>query len=180
MKRSAIIAAGLALAGGAAWWWLQRMINVRAFLALIRSVESRDDYSVIAGGDHFDDFSEHPFVLDPNRSRPLGTTASGAYQQVRKTWALARDALGLPDFSPASQDAAAKFILTYKVPGADRINPQGTGVYDLVAGGKFDDAIVALRLEWESFDKMLAGSYHVTLAQAREFIEAQGGAYAAA
>src|SRR4051812_31132526 len=118
MDRSRLmIAAGAALAAGAAWWWWSRMRNVQAFAALVRYAESRNDYTVIAGGDHFSDFSEHPFIVNPNRARPAGTTASGAYQYVRATWIMARDALALPDFSPASQDAAFPWLLKYKVPG---------------------------------------------------------------
>lgn len=152
--------------------------NVAAFLALIRRVESADDYGVIAGGARFTDFSEHPYVREWDRVKPLGTTASGAYQMVRATWAMARDALGLEDFSPASQDAAAEWLLKYKVPGQNIVMPEGTGNYELVAAGRFDEAIAALRLEWEAFDRMLAGRYHVTLAQAREYLQANGAVLA--
>ena len=180
MKRAAIIVSTAALAAGAAWWW-SRVRNVQAFAALVRRAEANGDYSIIAGGDHFTDFSEHPFVLDPNRPRPLGTTASGGYQMVRGTWLIARD-FGdkLPDFTPASQDVAFERLLRYKVPGQNRMNPDGTGIYELVAGGQFDAAISALGTEWESFAKMMAGRYHLTMADARAIIEAQGGTYAAA
>lgn len=139
--------------------------NVAAMLAVIRAVESRGDYYVIAGGDRFTDTREHPFVLQPSRRRPLGTTASGAYQMVVGTWTMARDALGLRDFSPASQDAAAAWILQFKRPAA----------YPLVLAGRFVDALAALRREWEAFDKMLVGTYPVSIAQAQAIFEAAGG-----
>ena len=161
------------------WTWT-RMTNLQAFLALLRQAESGDDYSVIAGGDHFDDFSEHPFIVDPQRPRPLGTTASGAYQITRPTWIMARDGAGLADFSPTSQDAAGLWILRYKVPGHNAVNPEGTGNYELVQAGNFDAAMAALGPEWESLSKMIAGRYPITLAQAREIIVAQGGVYASA
>jgi lysozyme len=153
--------------------------NVSAFMALIRRVESEDDYGVIAGGVRFDDFSEHPFVVQWDRARPIGTTASGAYQMVRGTWMLARDNLGLTDFSPASQDAAADWLLKYKVPGQNAVRPEGTGIYGLIEAGRFDEAMAALRLEWEAFDRMLNGRYHVSLNQARDFLRAAGGVTAA-
>lgn len=159
-------------------WRGSSAVNVRAFLALIRQAESNDRYDVIAGGDTFDDFDEHPFVLDPYRRKPLGTTASGAYQMVVHTWLLARDALALPDFSPANQDRAAEFLLAHKVPGHNVIKPEGTGTLELVQAGRFDDAIAVLGPEWESFAKMTAGTYHITLGEARAFIEAKGGTYA--
>lgn len=181
MNRGALVV--IALAAAAAGFYLVRRAgvssNVLAFLALIRQVEAGgDDYFIIAGGDRFEDDSEHPFVLEPNRHKPIGTTASGAYQMVRKTWTLARDALGLTDFSPASQDAAAIWLLKHKVPGKHEMRLEGTGNYELVSAGRFDEAIAALRLEWEAFDRMVKGQYHVSMAQAREFLVAQGGALA--
>lgn len=178
MKRPAMLAlVALALAVGL--WLAMRPRNITAFLALIRRAESGDDYYIIAGGDHFTDTREHPFVLDPGRAKPLGTTASGAYQMVRGTWALARDALGLTDFSPASQDAAAEWLLRYKVPGENAMQAEGTGVYELVEAGQFDEAMARLGPEWEAFAKMAVGRYHLSLDDAREFIESQGGTYSA-
>src|SRR3989442_550697 len=165
MRRAAQFAV-LALAGAGLWWWWSRMRNVQAFLALIRQAESGNDYGVIAGGAHFDDFSEHPFIVDPNRPRPLGTTAAGAYQMTRPTWIMARDGAGVSDFSPASQDAAAEWLLHYKVPGQNQVNAAGTGNYELIVAGRFDEAMMALALEWDSFAKMIAGRYPFTLAQA--------------
>lgn len=149
--------------------------NLRAFLAMIRQVESNGDYSVIAGGDHFSDFSEHPFVLDPGRVKPLGTTAAGAYQMVRQTWAYARDALSLPDFSPSSQDKAAAWLVQYKVPGQNRIEPAGTGNLALVEAGDFEGAMRAFAPEWESLGKIIAGRYPFTLAQAEAIYNDAGG-----
>jgi muramidase (phage lysozyme) len=151
--------------------------NVRAFLALIRQVEPSPpgDYTSIAGGDHFSDFSEHPFVLEPDRVKKLGTTASGAYQMVKKTWAYARDALELSDFSPASQDAAAAWLLQYKVPGQNIIEPGGTGNIELIEAGDFRAALAAYAPEWEALQKMLQGRYPVTLDQAQAIYSDAGG-----
>lgn len=142
--------------------------NLAAMLALIRAVEpGPGQYQAIAGvrGPAFSDMSEHPFILNPTRTRPLGTTASGAYQMVVGTWKMARDALGLPDFSPASQDRAAAWIIQYKRPAS----------YPYVISGQFLRALAALRNEWEAFDKMLVGTYPVTLAQAQGIFESAGG-----
>lgn len=142
--------------------------NVAAFLSLIRHAEANDQYNIIAGNDYFDDFSEHPFVLNPNRPKPLGTTASGGYQMVVGTWKMARDALELNDFSPASQDAAAVWLLQYKRPGA----------LDAVRAGHFTDALQRVRGEWEAFDKMLKGTYPITLADAQSIYTTAGGTVA--
>lgn len=180
MNRSQIaIAAAAALAAGGAWWW-SRMRNVAAFKALIRTAEAQGRYDVIAGYPSypdaiFTDYSEHPYVLNPNRERYIGTTASGAYQMVRKTWTLARDGLELGDFTPASQDAAADWLIKYKVPGQDAVNPEGTGNYELINAGRFADAIVALGPEWESLQKIAAGRYYLKMGDALAFIESAGG-----
>jgi muramidase (phage lysozyme) len=154
-----------ALGGLFDWSTMNTDNNVTAFLALIRHIEANDDYTVIAGGDHFSDFSEHPFVLNPNRPKLLGTTASGGYQMVKGTWIMARDALGLTDFSPASQDAAAIWILQVKRPGA----------YDAVAKGDFSIAVSLLQNEWESFAKMMQGTYPITYNDAQDFYTSNGG-----
>lgn len=153
--------------------------NINAFLALIREVEANGRYDVIAGGDTFDSWEEHPFVLKPTRSKPLGTTASGAYQQVRKTWSMARDALGLTDFTPESQDAAARWIIDHKIPGTDQFNLDGTGNGDAIRAGDFRTALEIFAPEWEAFDKILKGEYHVSLAEAESiFHQAGGGSFA--
>lgn len=142
--------------------------NLAAFLALIRRIEAGDRYDIIAGGDTFTDYSEHPFILAADRPRPAGTTAAGAYQMVVGTWKMARNALGLPDFSPESQDRAAVWIMDVKRPGA---------LADVLAGN-FDSAVNRLTEEWDAFKRIKAGTYNVTLAQARGLYEQNGGTFA--
>lgn len=191
MSRAAFIfAALLAAVAGGFFIWKQRNPgsallpsflmtpgdrNMAAFLALIRELESNNRYDVIAGGDTFADFSEHPYVLDPQRAKPLGTTASGAYQQVKGTWIMARDALGLKDFSPESQDAAARWIVAHKIPGQNQFNLDGTGLDEIIRSGDLQAALEAFAPEWEAFAKILQNRYHVTLADAEQFFRQSGG-----
>lgn len=66
-------------------------------------------YDVMNGGQRFTDMSRHP--LAKGQAAKGGTTsASGRYQFVRGTWERAAKALGLKDFSPASQDRAAWWL----------------------------------------------------------------------
>jgi len=55
----------------------------------------------------FNDFSQHPRspAIDPKTGRP--SDAAGLYQFLGSTWDAEARKLGLKDFSPASQDAAA-------------------------------------------------------------------------
>lgn len=66
-------------------------------------------YDVMNGGQRFSDMTRHP--LKRGQAAKGGTTsASGRYQFVRGTWDEAAKALGLTDFSPASQDKGAWWL----------------------------------------------------------------------
>lgn len=85
-------------------------------LAAIRHIIQRSEhggrvgqYDVLFGGEIFADFSRHP-----NKLVKIGryrSTAAGAYQINYPTWQEIQRALHLPDFSPASQDAACDFLI---------------------------------------------------------------------
>lgn len=87
--------------------------NRRAFLDMIAFSEGTagpEGYRTMFGYHMFDDFSDHPrqyFSFTNSRGETLKTSAAGRYQFLGKTWDSLAKKLGLPDFSPASQDAAA-------------------------------------------------------------------------
>lgn len=89
--------------------------NVRAFLAMIRQFESAGRYDVIYGGQRFTDYSQHPNVRvpfeDPRTGKMNYSTAAGAYQITNPTWKTILNNAGSGDFTPASQDAAAVWLL---------------------------------------------------------------------
>jgi len=146
--------------------------NVNAFLALIRLFEAGTagpmSYSTLIGGAQFSSFIEHPFLLDPTKpaiqsgSLPA-SKAAGAYQFLPQTWTEARDALGLPDFSPASQDAAALFLIRRR------------GALTDVQNGEFARAILKLGREWASLPGSPYGQTSKTLAQAETAYVSFGG-----
>lgn len=95
--------------------------NLLAFLDMLAwsegtstSTATKDDgYDVIVTGvdgkpEVFTDFSQHPFAGGrPSKvinSKGLTSNASGRYQFMLKDWAHYKAQLGLPDFSPLSQD----------------------------------------------------------------------------
>lgn len=146
--------------------------NLTAFLKLVRVAESGDDYSALIGGGNITDFSDHPAnkgwpgIRTPDNRK---TTAAGAYQITQTTWnSEVQPALHLPDFTPKSQDEAALWIIQFKRPGA----------WGLVTQGLLTPALARLRLEWESFDRMLAGTYSITLAEAENIYTSAGGTVA--
>ncbi|PTT21678.1 muramidase [Acidovorax sp. HMWF029] len=64
-----------------------------------------DGYSTLFAGGQFEGFADHPRVYVPFRNTT--SSAAGRYQILARTWDGVRGKLGLSDFSPASQDAAA-------------------------------------------------------------------------
>jgi len=103
--------AGAALAavaggGGAA----RAPSNADRWLGTIRYAEHGRDgpetYSTMFGGDRFDPAKGHPNRVV--RSGGYASAAAGAYQFMPDTWSRVSKQLGLKDFSPASQDRAAR------------------------------------------------------------------------
>lgn len=117
--------------------------NVTAFLRMIRVAEGTsgpDGYSTMVGGSLFRSFHDHPRVLVTitSRGQQIKSSAAGAYQILRGTWDEVRSRLGLPDFSPSSQDRAAVELIRRRGALAD------------VRAGRFADALQKCRKEWAS------------------------------
>lgn len=66
------------------------------------------------------------------------STAAGAYQIIRPTWLRLKSKLSLPDFSPASQDAAAAELLRER------------GALARLEVGDFAGAVAKAKKEWAS------------------------------
>lgn len=122
--------------------------NVRAFLRVIREKESSQSdmaYRMIVGGGLFNGFADHPRIKGvcwkTATGKQLCSTAAGAYQITATTWDETRAAMGLPDFSPASQDLAA----------LGRIAARGA-LQDVLTGN-IAGAVSKLKKEWEAFER---------------------------
>jgi muramidase (phage lysozyme) len=155
--------------------------NVQAWLATLRNTEgtdkAADPYAAVYGyAFTIADFSKHP--ADPKgQAWPGGlitrgtyagkhSTAAGAYQFNWGTWSDAVRALGLPDFSPASQDAAAVW-LTGKC-----------GALDAVKAGDLASACAAASSRWASLPGSTAGQGGQALASVQETFTSNGGTLA--
>lgn len=151
---------------------LQRA-NVQAFLRLIREGESSQDesaYSVMFGGDHFNDFADHPRIKNTRvvGGKELTSTAAGAYQFIRATWDEMASLYKLPDFSPINQDCAAVGLI-YRRKALDQ-----------VIAGRINEAIRRCGQEWASLPGSGYGQPTQALAKALAVYEAHGGRIEAA
>ena len=160
-------------------------LNLTAFLAMLRKAETGTDgmdaYGMMFGRRRFSDFSDHPrtpaqfTAADGVR---LWTSAAGAYQFMAvspiptggsthvDTWDRLRAKLNLPDFSPASQDAAAVQLLVDCDALAD------------IRAGRFDAAVSASRRIWASLPGAGYGQPERSLASLRTAYTAAGGFFA--
>lgn len=121
----------------------QQADNLRAFLDMIAFAEGTsgpNGYRTLFGGGLFDSFADHPNQLITRKlgGRPITSTAAGRYQFLRRTWVTLQDRLNLPDFGPASQDAAAVELIRER------------GALNDVYAGRLGVAVGKVRKIWAS------------------------------
>ena len=151
----------------------QQNKNLDSFLHVIRTAERTavpNGYRTIFGGKLFTDFSKHPNIKVPFHDKAIGktnySTAAGAYQFLYSTWENCRKKLNLPDFSPASQDKAARMLIS------------GRGALNDVLLGNFAEAISKVRKEWASMPNAGYSQPEKTLAQVTKWYKDAGGVIA--
>lgn len=158
--------------------------NTSAFLATIRRAEGTAGpagYNTLFGGRTVADLGDHPRQAQrftDRAGRRLWTTAAGAYQFMAvspipgggvtrvDTWDRISARLGLPDFGPASQDAAAVELI------------REAGALADVQAGRFDDAVNKVRRIWASLPGAGYSQPEKSLPYLRQVYAAAGGAFA--
>jgi muramidase (phage lysozyme) len=122
---------------------LAQINNTRGWLDMTAVSEGtigrgNNGYNMIVGGSHgsefINDYTHHPEKMVTVRPG-LVSSAAGRYQFLGRTYR----GLGLPDFSPASQDAGALMLV------------KGNGALEDVMDGRFETAIHKTRGIWASF-----------------------------
>jgi muramidase (phage lysozyme) len=155
--------------------------NLHAFLLMIQrsegTTQALNPYACTFGYKFtITDFSDHPYVLGNWLGEPLDflgfayegkiSTAAGAYQLIAPTWRALKKMLGLPDFSIASQDAAATELI------------REAGALDLVKSGNIAESIGLCRHIWASLPGSTAGQPTQSLANLISAYMDAGGAFA--
>lgn len=145
--------------------------NVRAALAVIRRGEGtagEQGYRTLFGGGLFDGFEVHPNrrITRTLGGRPITSTAAGAYQFLTSTWEETARIMGLPDFSPASQDRGAVGRMAAR------------GALEDIKAGRFDVGVKKIATEWASMPGSPYGQPVITLATARAVFASSGGTFA--
>jgi lysozyme len=155
--------------------------NIAAFLLMIRKAEGTgtpDGYRMMAGGDLFEGFADHPRIRVAFKNartgelflgadgKPVYTTAAGAYQFTMRTWDDLAGKLGLPDFSPYSQDRGAVELLRER------------GALDAVESGDFDNAVSRVASIWASLPGSPHGQNSRSLDYVRTAYAQAGGVFA--
>lgn len=155
--------------------------NMRAFLDMIAFAEgtdrAADQYRVCYGYRHtIRDLSDHPAVTGEWKGESIAnlgpqytgkvSTAAGRYQLIRPTWLGCKRALNLPDFSPASQDAAAVYLIRQRRAADD------------VEAGRIAEAIDKCAAEWASLPGSTSGQPQRKLLALLDRFSAAGGALA--
>ena len=91
---------------GPGWGALSRVIRYA------EGTSGNAGYNTMFTHKRFDGFGDHPRQLQSGGG--YTSDAAGAYQFLSTTWDGARNALGLQDFSPASQEAGARHLTQKK------------------------------------------------------------------
>ena len=104
-------------------------------------------YTTQFTGTQFSGFADHPRQL--RASGGLKSDASGKYQFLSTTWDSARDALGLKDFSPESQEKAGRYLTKKR-----GVNPDAP----ITTIDQFREVMDKLSPEWASLPTAATGT----------------------
>jgi muramidase (phage lysozyme) len=137
----------------------------KAFLDMIAVPEgtsATNGYRVMFTGKLFDNgYVDHP--RKRHSANGLTSDAAGRYQFLSTTWDECKRALNLPDFSPASQDQAAIYLI------------QRRGALTHVETGDIVAACNLLSYEWASLPPGRYGQPSISFDQASKTFQEKGG-----
>jgi len=151
------------------------MSNLDAFLTMIAISEGTEfvgdhGYNCVVGSTPahphlFENYADHPRIA-VRLSPTLTSTAAGRYQILERFYDAYKASLGLPDFSPESQDAIAVQMVRER------------HALDDVMGGRFESAVAKCTSIWASLPGNTYGQHQNTLASLQSAYTQSGGTLA--
>jgi muramidase (phage lysozyme) len=147
--------------------------NLSAFLTMIGhsegtiDVKSSDNgYNVIVGGGLFDSYNSHPRPNILCKSLGIYSSAAGRYQILARYFDAYKKQLGLPDFSPESQDKIAIQLIK-----------ECSALNDIEAG-ILESAIKKCSSRWASFPNAQYGQKKNSITMLKNIYLRAGGSLA--
>lgn len=143
--------------------------NVAAFLDMLAHAEGTtrfgDDggYNVMVGGALFDSYHDHPRESVWLPAYNIRSTAAGRYQFLSRTWDDLVERFGLVDFTPASQDKGAVYLI------------RQCKALSLIHAGRIREAISACRRIWASLPGAEYGQRELDVEELLAVYAAAGG-----
>lgn len=153
--------------------------NRQAFLDTIAASElgadllakSDNGYNVIVGSTPkhpvlFHSYADHPRVLVKIANLGLKSTAAGRYQILARYFDIYKKQLGLPDFSPASQDKIALQLI------------KECHALEDIDAGHIEHALMLCASRWASLPSSGYGQRENTSADLKSYFVSAGGVVA--
>jgi len=144
--------------------------NICAFLDMLavsegtsRIAGSDDGYMVIVGGGLFTGYADHPRQLIALPNLHIKSTAAGRYQILEHMYDVYKMQLGLPDFSPISQDKIAIQLM------------RECHALPMLQNGDINSAVTACASRWASLPGNSYGQHQQTMEMLINAYESAGG-----
>lgn len=148
--------------------------NRTAFLDMISVSEgtdglghNSDGYDIVVGSKPGHEIrirgGAEPGCVVVELSETLWSSAAGRYQLIENTWKSLKQTLGLKDFSPGSQDAAATELL------------RQSGALPHIDAGRIENAIRAAQHIWASLPGAGYGQHENAMSKLVDVYKQKGG-----
>ena len=142
--------------------------NRTAFLTMIAVSEGTEQlgdhgYNVLCGGGLFHGYVDHPRKLIKLPKLGIESSAAGRYQIKDGIYDFYKQVLGVPDFSPASQDKIALHLI------------KECHALEVIDAGHINHALMLCKSRWASLPGAGYGQHENSVAQCEEAFKQAGG-----
>ncbi len=146
--------------------WYLNSPKIKAFLDTIAYAEgtfNSQGYNICYTGKFFEDFSDHPRVINCGniKGRTVCSSAAGRYQFLTKTWDRVAKKINARSFNPFYQDLGALVLCVQ------------AGAFDDIKNGRFENSVDKMRFAWASFPNAPYGQQRnsITMEKLKKFYD---------